>query len=277
MKLNIRSECLHYLKKQLPDISENKLRSGIIWRQVFLRRFEMPYLEIFVTTCCNLKCKNCSNLIPPLSDKHHIAFDDIRHSIEVLLSKIDCLYRIKIHGGEAFLHPQLCKIIEFLDSKSKIKSIRITTNGTLIPSDDILRHLAESKTVVQISDYSLQASKCVELIAKLKSFGVKCVWLQDQQWVDMGDCRQRETNRYDECKIKRCTSMYEGKIYVCSRAAIMAHNGFIADEGIDVNASKNELCRMLKKLYVGDYSSACLHCDGDTHFAHTVQVGEQDK
>lgn len=275
MGLDLQKECLHYLKKEKPSVSIGKLKAHIAWRQVFLRRFEMPYLEVFVTTHCNLKCKNCSNLIPTLSDKHHIDFTSIKNSMEALLSKINCLFRLKIHGGEAFLHPRICDLIGFFDKQDKIKSLRITTNGTLIPSDDILRRIAESKVVVQISDYTLVQSKVNELIGKFKQFGVKYVYLKNQEWYDMGDCLRRDTSRYDDCSVKRCTSLYDGKIYVCSRAAIMAKKGYVPDEGIDVNLTKKELRRKIKELYCGKFSEACSYCDGDTHFSHIVVAGEQ--
>lgn len=276
MKLNLQKECLHYLAKDLPNESIQKLKAKIVWRQTMLRRFEMPYLEIFVTTHCNLKCKYCSNLIPNIHSKQHIDFDKIKKSVEMLLSKIDYLYRVKIHGGEVLLHPQLCDIIDFFNGLSKIQSIRITTNGTIMPTDEILQRIANSKIVVQVSDYNLSNSKAIELIEKFKTFGVRYMYLKDQEWFDMGDCRCREANRNNECTIKRCTAFYNGKIYVCSRAAIMAQQGDIPDEGIDVCLNEKELRGKIKKLYLGEYKIACLHCDGDTHFSHKVQAGEQN-
>ncbi len=277
MKLDIQKECLHYLKKEQPSMSIGKLKAQIAWRQTFLHRFELPYLEVFVTTHCNLKCKNCSNLIPSLSNKRHMDYTAIKNSVETLLSKIDCIYRLKIHGGEAFLHPQLCDLINYFDSQDKIKSLRITTNGTLMPSDDVLSRIAGSKVVVQVSDYALSQSKVDELIDKFKQFGVKYVYLKNQEWVDMGDGQRRDISRYDECTVKRCTSLYDGKIYVCSRAAIMSQKGYLADEGISVNLTKRELRRKIKNLYCGKLSEACRYCDGDTHFSHIVIAGEQSE
>ena len=275
MNLNLRGECLHYYQKELPVVSIRKLKTRIAFRQCILHKFEMPYLEVFVTTHCNLRCKHCSNLIPSLHDKRHIEFTEIKHDIETLLSKIDCLYRIKIHGGEVFLHPQLYDIIDFINWQSKIVSIRITTNGTIIPSDEVLRNISDSKVVVQISDYGLVKSKVPELIAKFNDFGIRYVYLKDQKWFDMGDCRRREKSRYDECTIKRCTSLYNGKIYVCSRAAIMGHNDHITGAGVDINLDKKKFRREIRSLYSGKKCEECFYCDGDTHFACEVPAGEQ--
>ena len=61
MKFLIRKECLHYWQKENKKISKFQLYSQIwvrqdsqIWfRQVVLKKFEIPYLEMFITTKCN--------------------------------------------------------------------------------------------------------------------------------------------------------------------------------------------------------------------------------
>ena len=101
------------------------------------------------------------------------------------------------------------------------------------------------------------------------------MYLKNQEWVDMGNCQSRDTSRFDECTVKRCTSLYDGKIYVCSRAAIMTQKGYVTDEGINVSLTKKELHKKIKELYSGKLSTACRYCDGDTHFSHIVTAGEQ--
>ena len=275
MKLNIREESFHYLRKENKTESDFKLKAGIFFRQRILRKFELPYLELFITTRCNLKCKHCSNLIPSLESKCNFDAAGVIRTVDLLLSKIDCLYRLKIHGGEVFLHPQLREIIDYLKTEKKIKSIRLTTNGTVIPSDEVLKSIANGNIVVQISDYDLGNSKVVQLIDKLKSFGIAYAYLKEQAWSDMGEFEARENSRFDDCTVKRCTSVFEGKLYVCSRAAIMAKQGIIVDEGIPLSLDGRELRKSIKNLYNGKSSIACRHCDGDTRFARVIKAGEQ--
>lgn len=175
MKLNIRKECLRYWQKENKNISRFHLYSQIWFRQVVLKKFEIPYLEMFITTKCNLRCKHCSNLIPVLNNRQNYEISTLVEWLDVLLSKIDCLYRLKIHGGEVFLHPQLTELIAYVNNQPKIKSIRLTTNGTIIPADNILQLIASSKIVVQISDYRLPNTKTQQLIDKFKEFGVRYI------------------------------------------------------------------------------------------------------
>ncbi len=276
MKLLIRKECLHYCQKENKKISRFQSSFQIWFRQVVLRKFEIPYLEMFITTKCNLRCKHCSNLIPALNSRQNYEISTLIEWLDELLSKIDCLYRLKIHGGEVFLYPRLTEFIAYVNNQPKIKSIRLTTNGTIIPADNILQSIAGSKIVVQISDYRLPTTKTQQLIEKFKEFGVKYIYLRDQQWKDFGEIILRDFNRFDDCSVKRCSSFYEGKIYVCSRAAIMTKSGYIPDDGISVYLPKNQLRQQLKKLYGGKLSIACNYCDGDTKYAKDISAGEQE-
>ena len=276
MKFLIRKECLHYWQKENKKISKFHLYSQIWFRQVVLKKFEIPYLEMFITTKCNLRCKHCSNLIPTLNNRQNYEISTLIEWLDELLSKIDCLYRLKIHGGEVFLHPRLAEFVAYVKNQPKIKSIRLTTNGTIIPADNILQLIASSKIVVQISDYRLANIKTQQLIDKFKKFGVRYIYLKDQTWKDFGGITLRDGNRFNDCSIKRCSSFYEGKIYVCSRAAIMTESGYIPDDGISVYLPKNQLRQQLKKMYAGKLSIACNYCDGDTKYAKDISAGEQE-
>ena len=275
MRRKIYCESLHYLQKIAPQHSLLCHKAELFLRQYVLNKTEIPYVEMFVTTRCNLRCKYCSNLIPYLTVKEDERFEDVTEDLRLLLEKVDCIYRLKIHGGEVFLHPELKSIVEFVDSQPKIKSVRIATNGSIVPSQEVLGCLANSKAVVQISDYSFTQNKREELLKALTANGVKYIFLEGQEWRDMGEVAARKESSYEECSIKRCVSLCDGKIYLCSRTAIIAKLGLCADEGINVGLPRREFAKELKKLYSGKYSSACMMCDGDTERAQIIKAGEQ--
>lgn len=276
MKYLIRKECLHYCQKENRKISRTWLSFQIWFRQVVLRKFELPYLEMFITTKCNLRCKYCSNLIPTLNSRQNYEISNLIEWLDMLLSNIDCLYRLKIHGGEVFLHPSLAEFIAYVNNQPKIKSIRLTTNGTIIPSDNILQLIASSKIVVQISDYKLPNTKAQQLIERLEKFNVRYVYLKNQTWKDFGGIALRDSNRFTDCNMKRCSSFLEGKIYLCSRAASMTKLGNIPDDGISACLQKKQLRQQLKKMYSGKFSIACNYCEGDTKYARNIDAGEQE-
>ena len=274
MEVNVFKECLHYQHKNKKGL--RVIHFFLIFlRQKIFRKFEVPYIEFFVTTKCNLRCAHCSNLIPYIKDSTNIPFFEFKKELDALLEKIDCLYRLKLHGGEVLLHPELCEMISYADDLKKIKSIRLATNGTIMPSKKVLKTLAESKVVVQISDYPDFSDRAKKLVEAFNKYSVKYVLLQDRKWQDMGEIKKRELNRFDICSITRCTSLFRGKIYVCSRAAMMKEIEYHCYDCIDLKVNKREFRSELLRLYKGKYSKACFYCDGNTKFAKEIPAGEQ--
>ena len=99
------------------------------WKEVY-----GPYYKtilLFLTGKCNLrcpKCFNCGNMI----SKNDMDLDFIKEIVNnnPLVDKYD------IMGGEPMLHPQINKILHFLDASDK--KIGLYTNGLLlkkVPSD----------------------------------------------------------------------------------------------------------------------------------------------
>ena len=273
-------QCAYYAAKEFKNLTWLKkflLNCNIRIRQNIFHKFEIPYIEMFITTKCNLRCRDCSNLIPLLCDQKNIGYERIINDINTLLSKVDRLYRLKLHGGEVLLHPDLPKIIRFCDTQRKIVSIRITTNGTIIPSQEIISALKGSKVVVQISDYHLPQCKISELIALFERNDIKYAYLKDQKWRDMGDFSKRNESRFNNCSISRCTSLFDGKIFVCSRMAIASALGLVNGiEFISINQCEKVFRKQMEFFYAKDDMTACSYCDGDTKYAKTVTAGMQE-
>ena len=166
-------ECARYLRKANDKGESIDELTKLVWhRQNIEGKFELAYFEMFITTKCNLSCESCSNLIPFCKAQEHIDKKIIFDSIDNLLKKIDRLYRLKLHGGEVLLHPQLAEIIDYMGKKSKIVSLRLTTNATIIPSEKVLEAMRRRNLVVQISSYKIPNSKKKQLIELLETKGI---------------------------------------------------------------------------------------------------------
>ena len=273
------SEIAHYIRKErIFPIKRLYFLARAFVRDVFVRYSDMPYLEVFVTTRCNLRCEKCSNLIPFLMIQEDNSISKVISNIELLLKYVKTIYRFKIHGGEVFLHPELPKLIHYVRSNKKLFSIRLATNGSILPNNEILDSLSESKIVVQISDYEVSSDKIQKLKEVLDKHKIRYVHLKNQSWRDMGDFSNRESSRFPNCTIKRCTSMIGDELFICSRAAMALKENKISETNrvkftdLTVKAFKNAL----KDLYTKP-NEACFHCDGDTVFASKTPAGRQMK
>lgn len=142
---------------------------------------KLQHIQIEITGCCNMHCEHCraaneSKVIMPLNK--------IEKIMKFIQKVRDDDFRLILSGGEPFLYPNICEIIE-LGKKNDINSIVITTNASLI-TDDILQKLNDINLkflCIQVSIDSLKEEehdkfrgykgsykKCVEVLNKIKTY-----------------------------------------------------------------------------------------------------------
>lgn len=221
----------------------------------YVRRKKYPdtlvYLDVVITECCTLKCRDCSNL---MQYYHHPENLDIEEQI-IALRRIFRSVRVtqlKILGGEPFVcQNNLIRLLEYLKEEAidRVDEIVIITNGTLIPSDETLNAIKDTpKTKILFSDYGEVSSKIKDFTAICSERGITSEVVETEYWWDFGDVKFREEkesktqHRYDDCYSRRlCTTLYRGRLFVCPRQAHAIHLGLIPDEGTeDVNVLKPE-------------------------------------
>lgn len=150
--------------------------SGIMRARIYARfllgKVDMPYFELVLTTRCTLRCESCNNLMQYFDSKtaYTCTLSGIQSTLEALLERVDSIYWVRIIGGEPLLFKDIDKVVEILDSSSKVKSFDIVTNATIIPKPRLLEALqASSKCFVSISDYTKSPNLSVKLhIQKLQ-------------------------------------------------------------------------------------------------------------
>ena len=104
---------------------------------------EKMYIEL--TQRCNLNCKHCYNSSGGNS-KEDIPFENVKEL--VMFCKKEGLISIALSGGEALLHPEIDKIMDFINEQNI--SIYLLTNGTILDKDKVgllLKYMPE----IQIS------------------------------------------------------------------------------------------------------------------------------
>ena len=99
------------------------------------------------TNFCNLKCTMCPNKTMPVKNKGYMKFELFKKIID---ETKDHIYDINIHHrGEALLHPELPKMIEYA-KKSGIK-VKLHTNATQITKDKGLQLLNSGLDLISFS------------------------------------------------------------------------------------------------------------------------------
>ena len=92
----------------------------------------LDFIEIDVTFKCNLKCYNCDRSCRQAPEEISISIEQIHKFLGETLNKNHYWKRIRILGGEPYLHPEIDTILDILSeykSENKDGIIEIVTNG----------------------------------------------------------------------------------------------------------------------------------------------------
>lgn len=253
--------------------------------------YNLTGLELSVSEVCNLRCKYCNALMPCYEKPKSLKLDDVLRDIDAILYKRN-LYHINIEGGEPFLWKQLPNLIFELNKRPEIMQYIIPiTNGTVMPSEELLEALKLNKVRVKISDYG-NLSRKKELIKILETNGIK-YWVQLQKWYALESLSKEpfDDETYIKvidgcCKATGISNCYtfDGKLYVCPEHANYHKLGiFPSREGEYVNlrsGNKEDIKTKLdqfinaKRRYK-PLPELCRHCKGRGFIEEEVPPAEQ--
>lgn len=190
---------------------------------------------IHTTTCevnivhhCNLACQSCSHLSPVLS--RHIAeasqiFNDLSN-----LAKYYHATQVRIIGGEPLLHPNLIDIIDAVRASRISDTIRIATNGILLPRmpETFWQRVDE----VAISVYpgkELSEQQIAHCHTQADIYGVKLqIFLFDRFRVSYSEFGTHDSTLvariYRTCLVAhhwRCHTIQDGYFYRCPQSLFL--------------------------------------------------------
>lgn len=232
----------------------------------------MKHLGILVTTYCNLNCRDCADLIPR-RERRIYEYNNLVSDLAKVLEAVDYIEEVLIIGGEVLTYSDLQKVIEYCGNSSKIGDIHLTTNGVMMPTDDLLDTIKKYNVLVRVSGYGRDvAPKRNEIISRLHALNIRVHDLENMTWASMGNFDKRNLTVeelkevFSSCAMKDCVSMTsEGNIYFCSRQMSAAELELYPDpfETEYVSVRNNNLLREdIMKMQELQYISTCDYCDG---------------
>ena len=231
-------------------------------------RVVLPYVEMVVTTICNMRCVDCSNNIPKIQNKaKHILANDFLLQLSALTSVIDEIEKFQIHGGEPLLNPELHEIVKIVSNEQSIKEIRIATNGTIPLSSALIDVLSFNRVVLSISNYGFNEKSRKKIIAQCEETGIPYILYDEQPWYSFSSSTSGNTNKYEKCPINKYLCYYDWKLYLCSR---ICHSSDNKAHSIDIRNVSN----LHKDLMDGRLKEWCKHC---TICDKLVKAGRQNQ
>lgn len=264
----------------------------------------MPRGSICVTRRCNLKCKLCGVYAPYYERPHHPTLEYLYQSIDRYFGIVDYVQEFSLAGGEVLLRKDLPQLIQRVRQyEKKIGRLGVVTNGTIIPSDELIDELKKFKIrlYLLVDDYG--PDKSVNALAAYKKFqevkGAEIV-LRDYHsadmyfsgWVDFGISENTAQKSPEESKkvftkcaypqkLDFCSSMMNGKIYSCAQLRRAIELGLVAPDPSEVfdlfdsSQSDSSIKERINALYNKDVLSACAYCNGLCDDSIRYQPAEQ--
>lgn len=256
--------------------------------------FTMPKLAFYVTLRCNLKCRLCAVYAPYYKEPFHPTLEYLNQCIDQYFKVVERVRLFSVSGGEPLLRNDLPRVIEKIHQyEDRIDRLEIITNGTIIPSDELIDSLRKFEIELNflVDDYgrdkSVNALVASEKFRKIKDAKVTLRDYHSNEmhcggWVDYGissDSPLPPKKSADEAKclfakcsypqkLDFCTSMVNGKLYSCTQLRRLIELGVIAPDPSEVfdlfdpSQSPESIWARIKALYDVDMLSACAYCNG---------------
>jgi len=232
-----------------------------------------PRLELLLARACPFDCKRCIHFLPEYPENRPEPAEQVIADIRKLLDAVDRIDELKISGGDAFLYPELAKVLQFLSDSPKISRIVVISTGAVSPTPEVLALLPHKKIQILVENYGALSDKIGEFAA-LQNPSIRLMDTVFDSWQDFGDaaCRNRtdiELDRqYDACRRERY-SLLNGRLYACPRSAHGENLCFFTNpkqEYADVRhaSDRGELLAQLRQLRRCSHLTACNHCNSCT-------------
>lgn len=258
-------------------------------------QIKIDRIEIFMTSHCTLNCEKCVAYIPYFKHSVVARLEDLKQDMDLLFGKVDYVFKLKLLGGECFLHPNLVEYVDYIyqNYHKQIGSIRVGTNGTIMPSDEIISMCKRNEVIVDISDYSqaiLKFNKLEAVKEKLLEDGVKVdIKRTGEQWLDMGfpvsrskvEDEEALRTHFEKCAMF-CRQFADGKLfYCCSNCAAVKAGLYELNENDYFDFKEDFKQEELLEYELGysrlGHTSFCSVCQGGSDEAnpHHVEVARQ--
>lgn len=235
-----------------------------------------------ITTLCSLNCKYCSNFQPYNKDRKHFEYDEIIKNIDAFFNVFDRVKYFSLTGGEPFLHPRIKDILSYVAEKysDKIHNFSCPTNGTVVPSDDIMETIKKYNIEILCDNYTKSVARIKDtyekLIDKYKEFKINYVTQDERSFIRLFPPQKKSLSLNNAeliAKYTGCKETYSGhglkqeKIYTCCLSGF-AETAKILEENkndslpLDKSVDKKEMIEFILGYTELGYAILCKYCNG---------------
>ena len=240
------------------------------------------------------KCKHCLAFTPHIKTHRIKTLDECKKEVDTFFKWVHHVRWFQISGGEPQLWKELPQLISYIGDNYRGRighRFELVTNGSIIPSEELLKALSKYEMDVVVDDYGTnygnQKNACTQIKKKLEEYSIPYHYNCLLNWVDLGffECNNEEEDLveyYDCCGIPFNANEY-GKMYSCTYCDFAIKAGLIKedkDDFFDLNQritckAKREFVEFTLGYSNRGYATLCEHCYGwietiNKHFVGTA-------
>lgn len=233
----------------------------------------LSYCVLCITSRCTLKCKNCAAFIPQYKEKQDYSFQYVKENFCKILEAVDGITELELMGGEPFVCAEFAEILEWCIEQEKIRAIKIVTNGSVFPREEIWELLENDKVKLVVDDYGSLSRRFEAIVDGAAKRGVRCekqrlqTWYQIEPIIRHNFTEDKLNQIFATCNFRTCIGMTNGRFYRCNVAGHMNAVGLLADSESDYvqlqgkdwdrQALRSELKAFLNRGHI----QACDYCN----------------
>jgi organic radical activating enzyme len=251
-------------------------------------------LFFLITNKCTLNCLNCDAYIPYHTEAQTDEFDLIVKSYEKIMDACGYVEIVNLLGGEPLLHPDITKITRYFVNDNRCGQVVIISNGTIMPSAELVEVLKSPRCALRISDYGGLSRRKEEIIELCRKEHIRLEVTNYQFWdklpliQDTKDSLEQLDKKYDSC-ITNTLYIKRGKVFQCAYTAGLSglSEQILPDfesNYIDIHEDSkdvvSEIQKFAQQIHNRTHLNACRYCLGSHYIRYDEDkqpVAEQAK
>lgn len=211
-----------------------------VWGVYAKSKVVFPAISLLPSTRCNLKCEACLNFTTHNKNHTKRTLQNLKNNVDLFFSCVDYIMQFHLSGGEPLLYDELGQLVEYINSRyaGKIFQLAVTTNGTLMPSDELCLILRKNNTHLIMDDYREAVPEKAFMFEKIKEclerntvdYSIQKI----DKWIDLKPFDTDHSKWSDEQLQewhKKCNVPYQelrdSKIWSCNYASFAIVAGLI--------------------------------------------------
>lgn len=255
-------------------------------------RLTLTSISFLPTTVCNLNCRACLNFKPYMKTGVNRDIDALKSDMDLMFEKVDRILLLHVSGGEPFLYPQLGELLSYISERygNRIGRLETTTNGTVVPSDQLCEVLSIHQVSTVLDDYRVAVpqytNRFTEIEKKFQRYKISYRVQHAERWIDLTPLQDEKGQSEEElCEYFECCGMpfqeyRDGKLYLCdysSFAAVAGLNVVQPGEFFDLRQTFNKFELMEFRMGYSEkgYTEFCKRCAGYFNNPYSVEPAEQ--